>query len=264
MVSSFVHQVETQPASFASIIFMVLIFLYQYDYAIPADRFAQEYDKQLRDGEWWRVLTSTYSHASMMHLVMNMCSLWYLGVMEQVLGTKTWCRYTLLLVLLTNAVMLGIQAIQRRVRPPAANSGPQWTVGFSGVLFGWLAIEAILLKPTYPLFGLHLPGYVFMFVMLGVAQLILPRVSWQGHLAGIIVGLLIAAPAFEWFGDYLALCTLVWTLIAFVASLKMTGAREFPYIVIQDPQDLERQDMRVVNGEIVYANRPPAAPDDAL
>jgi hypothetical protein len=108
----------------------------------------------------------------------------------------------------------------------------------------------IVLKPTYPLFGLALPGYVFLFVVMGIAQLILPRVSWQGHLAGIIVGLMVGGGAFEWFEDYLALCTLVWTLLAFIASIKLTGAREFPYIVIQDAQDNDRQDIRVVNGSV--------------
>jgi membrane associated rhomboid family serine protease len=129
MVSTFVYEVETQPATLSSIIVMVLIFLYQYDYAIPVEKFAQEYDRQIVDREWWRVLTSTYSHQGVFHLAMNMCSMWYLGVMERYWGTKVWLRYTLLLILLSNALMLVIQAIQRHFRP---QQGPKYTVGYSG------------------------------------------------------------------------------------------------------------------------------------
>ena len=41
------------------------------------------YAKVVRDREYWRCLTASFSHISPLHLLFNMSSLWSLGVEEQ-------------------------------------------------------------------------------------------------------------------------------------------------------------------------------------
>jgi len=87
MPSVFIEELKERPATVAHIIFMVLIWLYQFDYHTPAEKFGQEYGKQIYDREWWRCLTSIYSHLGLMHIIFNMLALWALGVCEAVVST---------------------------------------------------------------------------------------------------------------------------------------------------------------------------------
>ncbi|KAE8723867.1 hypothetical protein F3Y22_tig00011718pilonHSYRG00186 [Hibiscus syriacus] len=51
------------------------------------------------EGHHWRVITSAFSHISVIHLVFNMSALWSLGVVEQLghlgLGVAYYLQYTL-------------------------------------------------------------------------------------------------------------------------------------------------------------------------
>lgn len=77
----------------------------------------------------------------------------------------------------------------------------QPTVGYSGVLFAWMVVASLEQQSTCPIFFLpslcfktySLFGGWFKFsfgplVQLVVLQVILPRVSFSGHLAGIVAG----------------------------------------------------------------------------
>ena len=82
MVSAFVAQLKSQPITLAHVVAMILIFLYQFNYDIPYEKIGTHYDRLLVDGQWWRVLTATYSHLSLMHIAFNMFSLWQYGYVE--------------------------------------------------------------------------------------------------------------------------------------------------------------------------------------
>lgn len=90
------------------------------------------------EGHHWRIITSCFSHISILHLVFNMSALWSLGVVEQLghigLGVE-YLQYTLVLVVLSSVLVLGMYHILfqrfkieyfRRVT----------TVGYSCVVFG--------------------------------------------------------------------------------------------------------------------------------
>ncbi len=155
----------------------------------------------------------------------------------------------------------------RRYR--GAPAGPSYTAGYSGVIFGWFAVSCFVSPVSTQLFGLNLSPFIMLFVYLGISQLILPNASFTGHLSGIIIGLIIGAGGFDWFGNYLALCLLIWVVIATIVSLKVSHRFEMNYIRILDPDEAHAAggDVHMVNGEIVYDQPGPAvAPgaDDPL
>jgi membrane associated rhomboid family serine protease len=85
-------------------------------------------------GEWYRILTSGFVHFGIVHLLMNMFSLYQLGgILERKLGSV---RFTLLYF----AGLLGGSAGVVLIQP---NGGP--TAGASGAIFGLLAAMAISL-----------------------------------------------------------------------------------------------------------------------
>jgi hypothetical protein len=152
------------------------------------------------------------------------------------IGSIAYLRYSLLLVVLTNVLMLFMQYIIRRWRGPP--QVPSYTAGYSGVIFGWFAISCFVAPMNGNLFGLSLSPFIMLFVYLGISQLILPNVSFTGHLSGIIIGLLIGGGAFHWFNDYLAICLLIWVLIGMIVSLKISHRFEMNYIRILDADEV--------------------------
>ena len=57
------------------------------------------------EGQHWRIITSAFSHISVIHLVFNMSALWSLGIVEQLgdlgLGAQFYLHYTLVLIVLS-------------------------------------------------------------------------------------------------------------------------------------------------------------------
>lgn len=72
-------------------------------------------------------------------------------------------------------------------------------VGFSGVLFTYAVIEAFhTTETTRSVFGLFsVPAKVYPFILLILLQIIIPGISFLGHVSGCIVGLLVVSGAMD-------------------------------------------------------------------
>lgn len=160
---------------------MVAVFFAQQSVGGFTARFAID-PLAVRDGEWWRIVTGTFLHANLLHLAANA----YFGLsigtrLERHIGT--WR-----LLALTTASMAGAG-----IAIVWLGSGP--AVGFSGVLFGWLASWlAFHLTPRFP--HLHFSpamrtAYV-QTVALNLFISLLPGISWQGHAGGFVAGFCVA------------------------------------------------------------------------
>ena len=155
--------------------------------------------------EVWRVLTGTTAHFEPLHLGMNMLSLSALGKElegRQEFTSISFLMYNISLMVLVPAIWLGLQRIVQKYYPNHFDANTA-TVGYSGVLFAWMVVASLgqtstcpiifapnVCFPTYELVG----PFKFSFsplVQLAVMQMILPRVSFTGHLSGIIVGFLV-------------------------------------------------------------------------
>ena len=126
------------------------------------------------DGGYWRLLTSVFVHAEALHLLFNMVALWVFGPMlESLLGRLRFIALYLV------CGLAGSVAVYLLTAPRA------FTVGASGAVFGLLGAALVVsLRRGYDvrwLLGLLAINAVF--------SLLGPRISWQGHLGGLLGGL---------------------------------------------------------------------------
>jgi len=135
------------------------------------------------EGEWWRLLTGGFLHASPTHLAFNMFALWSLGDgLERVLGPVRFLA-VYLTSLFTGA--FGVMLLDPNSR----------TVGASGAVFGLFGVLlAFQLSRSIPLSQTRLG--LMLAINLGLTFLV-PGISIGGHVGGLAGGVL---AGFAWFG----------------------------------------------------------------
>jgi membrane associated rhomboid family serine protease len=128
------------------------------------------------DGEWWRLITAMFLHASLLHLGFNTLALYWLGsIVEQAIGT--W-RF----VLVYFAAGLAGSAGALIFSSPFAI-----TVGASGAIFGIMGALMIL---EYHATG-SLAGQAMGLIVINLAlTFTIPNISIGGHLGGLVAGIL--------------------------------------------------------------------------
>src|ERR1700745_233225 len=134
------------------------------------------------DHEWWRLFTSMFLHASVLHIAFNMFALWVIGrPVEQYLGTA---RYIGLYFVSGLAGSAG-----------ALLQTPGVTVGGSGAIFGILgAMRVIEWQATGRLGG----NAMTLIVINLVISFAIPGISWGGHVGGLIGGILVTLAYAHW------------------------------------------------------------------
>jgi membrane associated rhomboid family serine protease len=128
------------------------------------------------DGEYWRLLTAAFLHASILHILFNMYALAIFGPMlEQAMG---YVRF--LALYLTTAIASSVTVYWL---------GPVHgiTVGASGAIFGLFGASfAVLRKRGLDLSPLFMLLAINLFITFAV-----PNISWQGHIGGLVCGLVL-------------------------------------------------------------------------
>lgn len=161
----------------------------------------------LQHGWAWQLLTFQFLHASLMHIVMNLISFWWLGhFAENVLGRK---RFVLALF---GCGMAGglLQGILMLVFP---NTYGISVVGASAGVSGLLAIFALLEKDTEVRFYMILPipaksllwiwGGISLFFTIVPTHFRSGSVANAAHLGGLLAG--VAWVKLGWHHDYVKL-----------------------------------------------------------
>jgi membrane associated rhomboid family serine protease len=126
-------------------------------------------------GEWWRLLTAAFLHAGLIHLGMNMLTLWWVGrPLEEYLGSL---RFLLLYVVgglagSAGALLLSPDAI---------------TVGASGAIFGIFGALFVIEQMRAP--GQIGPAATIIILNL-VITFSIPNISIGGHIGGLVGGAL--------------------------------------------------------------------------
>jgi len=141
--------------------------------------------------EYYRVITSTFFHGSMMHIGMNSMSTMAIGSkLERKMGTLSYAFTVLWSVLLTSLIYIGVAFFMHMFGTDDAMY--QHSVGFSGVLFHLSVLEAYQSKESSrSVFGLfRVPTKAYPWALLIALQVAIPNVSFLGHLAGILAGTL--------------------------------------------------------------------------
>lgn len=137
----------------------------------------------LQDGQWWRIFTSAFLHNGLIHIGVNMISLWSLGrFIEYIAGPAK-----MLLIYFVSLVASGLGVVFL-TSPAFANVG---TVGASGAIFGLFgALFAVGLKLGKP--GAELvKANIGLLVLNLIITFTVPAISWQAHLSGLVAGFLL-------------------------------------------------------------------------
>ncbi|MEU4407760.1 rhomboid family intramembrane serine protease [Streptosporangium sp. NPDC023963] len=133
-------------------------------------------------GEWWRLITGAFLHQplgdggfALTHIVFNMWALYAIGPeLERRLGSARFLALYLLAALGGSVAvyLFGIAA-----------------VGASGAIYGMFGALFVLAKKL----GYNAQGVLWLIGANAVITFVVPGISWQGHLGGLITGALVAA-----------------------------------------------------------------------
>jgi membrane associated rhomboid family serine protease len=128
-------------------------------------------------GEWWRLFTAMFLHASFFHLAVNMYSLYFVGsIAEQVIG-----RWRFLLLYLASGLAGSAGALVWSPLQP--------TVGASGAIFGILGGLFILERRRHISTGGQVAGLIVLNLVITFA--FSGSISVGAHVGGLIGGVLL-------------------------------------------------------------------------
>jgi membrane associated rhomboid family serine protease len=134
-------------------------------------------------GDWWRLITAAFLHASVIHIGLNMYVLWIIGSpVEQYLGRARFLALYFVSGLAGSAGALV-------VTPLAV------TVGASGAIFGILGALLIIEWQTTG----RLAGNAMTWIVINLAlSFVISNVSIGGHIGGLIGGILVTLAFANW------------------------------------------------------------------
>jgi rhomboid protease GluP len=138
------------------------------------------------DGQWWRLLTSVFVHAGLIHLVNNMLALFFIGpFLESSIGSKKF----MIIYLLTGL----IASISSLIFHDSTIS-----VGASGAIFGMYGLTASLMFLKYLDKNLTAMLWVSVaiFIGLNIIMGLNGGIDMTAHLGGLFSGFLIGMTYF--------------------------------------------------------------------
>lgn len=145
------------------------------------------YDRNLiNNGQFWRLLTYSVGHMSYSHFLLNIVFIILLSrPLERVLG-----KLKFILCYLFTSILAGIII--------HFFSNIDYVAGSSGFGYGLLGIYIYLFLKFRNKFYKSDRNFIFMFVAFGFTiTLLIPSVSFSGHLGGFIGGIIFAALVFK-------------------------------------------------------------------
>jgi len=133
----------------------------------------------LQGGQWWRIFTGAFLHGGLLHIGVNMLSLWSVGrFIEFALGP--W-RMLFVYVVSLVASGLGVVYLSNPTTP---------TLGASGAIFGlfgaWFVVSRRLQLDSRGILVLIGINLAFSFIYRST-------IAWQDHIGGLIVGMVVTA-----------------------------------------------------------------------
>jgi len=131
---------------------------------------------EVSQGDWYRLITSAFLHASVIHIAFNMLMLWWFGqALESALGRVRFLGIYFVSALAgsAGALLLSGEFVN--------------TVGASGAVFGILGAGVVLERKQVYVFG----GGALFIVILNIAfSFAVANISIGGHLGGLAGGML--------------------------------------------------------------------------
>ena len=130
------------------------------------------------DGAYWQLITSAFAHVGVLHIAGNMLLLFLIGPqIEAALGRSRFLALYLISALTASAAVYWLDS------PDGS------TLGASGAVSGLIAALLVMAIKV----GGDVRGIMIYVVILAVYSVVLPNISWQGHLGGFVGGFVAAA-----------------------------------------------------------------------
>ncbi|WP_405479791.1 rhomboid family intramembrane serine protease [Streptomyces sp. NBC_00009] len=133
-------------------------------------------DQGVAGGEWYRLVTSMFTHQEVWHIAFNMLGLWWLGgPLEAALGRARYIALYMVSGLAGSALTYAI-------------AGPsEQSLGASGAVFGLMGATAVLVRrlnyDMRPVIGLLALNLLFTFTW--------GNIAWQAHVGGLVAGVVV-------------------------------------------------------------------------
>lgn len=139
-------------------------------------------------GEWYRLITETFVHINILHLLMNTMALLSFGkILEPYLGSVKFS-----ILFFGSALCSSLYLF--------ASDGNVLTVGMSGALYGLMACDAYLRIRSGEFRIPQVRKAIFQTYFINLMINFMPGVSWRGHVGGFIGGLLLTMLLFKFDG----------------------------------------------------------------
>lgn len=135
--------------------------------------------------EPWRFLTASFLHStSPLHILFNMYALWITGqFLEPLLGRL---RFGVLCLL--SAVGSSVAVLLLAGDPATSDAWVTPVVGASGMVFGLFGA----MLPVMRRLGRSMGQVLVLLAINGAIGFVVPNISWQAHLGGLVTGALVA------------------------------------------------------------------------
>lgn len=144
-------------------------------------QYGASYNPAIIGGEWWRIISSMFLHIGILHLIMNMLALFYLGTTTE----RIYGSWRFLIVYFMAGIGGGLASFAFTINISAGASGAIFGL-FGALLFFGLNHKKIFFqtmgKGLLILIGINV---VFGFVV--------PQIDNDAHLGGLIAGFLASA-----------------------------------------------------------------------
>jgi membrane associated rhomboid family serine protease len=150
--------------------------IYYHGSLIANAQYANGAPAGVANGEWWRLITSAFLHFGIVHLGLNMLSLYFGGrILETIIG-----RWRFALLYLVSAVAGSAGALYLNPN--------EVTAGASGAIFGVFGALLVLERKGTIATGGQVLGLIAINL---VFDFVIPGISIGGHIGGLIAGILI-------------------------------------------------------------------------
>ncbi len=131
-----------------------------------------------KDKEYYRIVSSAFTHEEPWHILMNMYSMYNIGsVLEPILGTKLFIELYLIILIVGGSLSC---LVHRRIQKNALS------IGASGTICGMFGLYAAIALKISGIYGIRAVLPTLLMLVLMTAS---KRIDSIGHFSGLAVGI---------------------------------------------------------------------------
>ena len=135
----------------------------------------------VKGGQYYRLFTGAFLHASLQHILANMFAFFNLGTYCEYFASSKKYIVSLIVSLISSSLTVMMFSNQNT-----------YTIGFSGVVFGVLGFYAVCLYKNDGKLDENEKNYLIRIILSNIIVSLMPGVSWQGHFGGFVGGFISA------------------------------------------------------------------------